>query len=546
MPQELIVILTVAINAHPVPMFAALALGIGSLGFYLVGAIISRISGRHDKGSVRRFSLALPPNSDYVTLFAISLVSAQTPLSTVFVFFLVSGGTWGARLFLCPVFFTVGCWLLLHVYQNIAANGYFTDDHGGLGGMLPWLSEALTGSRAVSVLTLLLCALPLLSLLALELRYGIEIIYFLLTGSNALSNSSILFSIYALLIILLLGYVFVGGFRAVVTSDVYQYKLIKLGASIAVTSFVILFFRNPHSFMHSIRWTGNSKASSLAFYVPVIMANLFAPMSLAVSWQRFRAFRAVSTDFRKGIRHAVTIGSTLWLLLAIIGLFVSSGDNTDLKGAFDTILRQGSWFGLVVFPLLIVAALSAMYSASDTCVSALLFFLEFGKQRSSSRNSSVRGLRPARSLAMRHYLGMSCVLAITLLVFKFTAAYQADLLFRYAATLFGGAIIIAPLILVAAVLEPARTNPATRRLRTAMIVISFVSGMITFWTCAGIGFYVSNDILIYIAVFPAFVVASIPAFILVIKEKTWKGLWSYVFRTFRSRNDLQSANALGR
>jgi hypothetical protein len=113
------------------PFWIALFFGIGSLICYLTLAIFTRLaSDQHEKGS-HDFNLGVPQGQDYSDLFGISLAAAGTPLSTVVAFFFMTGGVFGARLFLCPVFFAAGVWLLYWVYMRARQNGYFSPHEGG-------------------------------------------------------------------------------------------------------------------------------------------------------------------------------------------------------------------------------------------------------------------------------------------------------------------------------------------------------------------------------------------------------------------------------
>src|SRR5690349_25151420 len=86
----------------------ALLLSIGSLCFYLLGAVWWRLTC-NPSGDIRfDFNLAVPEFADKEKLFAIALVSAGTSLSTVFLFFLSAGTLFGAWLLLCPLFFAGG------------------------------------------------------------------------------------------------------------------------------------------------------------------------------------------------------------------------------------------------------------------------------------------------------------------------------------------------------------------------------------------------------------------------------------------------------
>src|SRR5947208_3499315 len=82
----------------------AFTLSIGSLLFYLVGAVVNRQTEPQREPTVD-FNLGLPSSRDPNRLFAITLVAAGTSLSTVFVFFLTAGALFGWWLLLSPLMF---------------------------------------------------------------------------------------------------------------------------------------------------------------------------------------------------------------------------------------------------------------------------------------------------------------------------------------------------------------------------------------------------------------------------------------------------------
>src|SRR5260370_29639533 len=100
-------------DSDPRPYWFALALSAGFLAAYFAGAIISRLTLTSEGKTRRSFNLGLPPSRSPGELFAISLVSAATTLSTVFVFFLTTPRVYGIHLLACPASFAIGTLLAI-------------------------------------------------------------------------------------------------------------------------------------------------------------------------------------------------------------------------------------------------------------------------------------------------------------------------------------------------------------------------------------------------------------------------------------------------
>jgi hypothetical protein len=209
------------------PYLFALVLSGGSLLTYLVGAIVSRYGLAEDGRTARAFNLGLPPTQNPETLFAVSLAAAQTTFSTVSIAFLTGAASLGPHLLYCPFAFAAGNWFMLVIYKRIDAMGYI--DGSSDSGLVPFFVYRLSGSRVISLCVAGICVLPIVAILALELYYGIPVLDHL--GRRALPFISFnspnpiylwlfSFGLFACFMALLPGYVFVGGFRAVVTSDV--------------------------------------------------------------------------------------------------------------------------------------------------------------------------------------------------------------------------------------------------------------------------------------------------------------------------------------
>src|SRR5258708_6537406 len=135
-------------NADLLPYQLALALSAGCLAVYFAGAIAGRLIQPPDGKTRRSFNLGLPPSRRPEELFAISVVSAHTTLSTVFIAFLTLAGTFSLILYICPIFFAAGTLLAFQVYRRIHQYGYMEESGGS--GLLPRFAFSFTASRTVS------------------------------------------------------------------------------------------------------------------------------------------------------------------------------------------------------------------------------------------------------------------------------------------------------------------------------------------------------------------------------------------------------------
>jgi hypothetical protein len=498
------------------PHFFALLLSGGSLLIYLIGAIVSRYMLKKEGRTAKAFTLGLPLTRNAETLFAVSLAAAQTTFSTVFVVFLTGAGTLGLHLLYCPFAFAVGNWVMLFVYKRIEDRGYI--DQSSLSGLVPYLVYRLTTSRFISYCLVVLCVLPIVAVLALELHYGIPLLDHLVERAVpwiSIGGPKLLsFVIPACFMAFMFGYVFVGGFRAVITSDVWQYRIMVSTLSLVCLSVLWLTISNRHR----LTWgaLGHPPARGLVgFYVGITVIDLLQPLCFATTWQRFRAFRDRSTDFTVAIRRATLKVTYLWVMLIFIGAglqLVSPGpSNENLSEFLDRVAGLNIWFQLFVFPLVTVAGFSGMYSSSDTCVSALLYLTETSR---AWREPSFQGDAPLR----RHYYWvMAAIFALTFGMYIFVERTKTKLLdpAHIAITLFGNAVILAPTVLLLTRLDV--RSKSQMRSRSLHIGVSIVLGFVAYWlTAARVHYWATFG---GSATLAGLIASSVPAYLLLLRER---------------------------
>jgi hypothetical protein len=473
----------------------ALILSIGSLLIYLSGAIWLRITTQGSRNPRFDFNLAIPKSTDEDKLFATALVSSGTSISTVLLFFLVSGRQLGAWLLLCPVLFGAGNWLMFIIYRRASGLGYFEASHAfsRQTGLIPHLAAVLTDSKLVGWLVTIMSVMNLTAVLVLELVVGVDVIGYL-SSNTVTSGRQSLFDlpVFAISIVLLLGYVFVGGFRAVVASDVWQLKAMCWAITLTLAAFVIL---RPHV-AAADHWSLAPTSSALAlfgFMVNAAVGNLLIPLSQESSWQRFRAFSgSPGVNLKRAMYLSLRNVSLLWLGLIALSLLIrtavpatGSGQLEGMQSVLELLRTlDESVFPFFIFPIMTVAALSAMYSTSDTSVSAILYLLEYGGQDEPSISE--------KGLPARYYLSMLGLFLAAMVSYFFVRVWFRPSVLQLIFSVFSNLIVVAPTVLSVAIISPAKGGD---RGRGVYIVASIVSGLVAFWFCTLVAFVLGPNYL---------------------------------------------------
>lgn len=475
------------------PYWFAILLAGGTLTFYLFSALWNRsqIETPDERTAEEDFNLGLPDYGEKESLFAIALVAAGTSLSTVFVFFLTAGSLFGLWLLLCPVMFLAGNVLMFAVYRRIKAHGYFDEHPSGLigaSGLVPYLAVRLTGSRGVGYGVLLLSAINLIAVLVLELVVGVDVISYLVDkAAGTLVDSAVQFGMFAVAVSLLLGYVYVGGFRAVVASDVWQMKLMTVAVFFTAIGLGWTVLSSPHTGTSLSSLTGPAWGPMLwTFILNVVLGNMLVPMSQESSWQRFRAFSTgAAVNEQRALTKSLSRAAWLWfglIFTSFLLLFAlppgAAGKLASMSGVLEEIRRiDDALFPLFLFPLMVVAGLSAMFSTADTCVSAILYLLEFPLTNTVAKRERPDGQKPR--LRPTYRIAMGVLLLGSLSVYGFVRYWFNPTILQLVFSVFSNLVVIAPLIISVALLSPATENQGT--LRRNWTIASLLMGFVCYW-----------------------------------------------------------------
>jgi len=361
--------------------------------------------------------------------------------------------------------FLLGNVAMFAVFRRIRAQGYFDEADRtvvGASGLVPFIVCRLTGSKGVGYGVLLLSLINLLSVLVLELVVGVDVLTYLAdhAAGTAVSGST-QFTIFAVSIGLLLSYVYIGGFRAVVASDVWQMKLMRVAIAITAIALAWAWVAGPHDATHTPSLGGPPWGLVLGgFVLNVILANLFVPMAQESSWQRFRAFSfAGAMNEGKALRRSLWSAGLLWtglIATSFLLLFVLPKDSASKLTSMSAVLEQmkgidDSIFPLLIFPLMVVAGLSAMFSTADTCVSALLYLLEFPM---AAKTDSTRKETREPRLRGSYYVAMALLFFASLAVYGFVRLWFNPTILQLVFSVFSNLVVIAPAVFSATFLPP--------------------------------------------------------------------------------------------
>jgi hypothetical protein len=174
------------------------------------------------------------------------------------------------------------------------------------------------------------------------------------------------------------------------------------------------------------------------------------------------------------------------------------------------------WFPLFVFPLLTVASLSAMYSTADTCVSALLYLLEywFIVRHAGAQVGRTKGLRA-------RWLAMIMVLVLSLGVFSFVRLWFKPTILQLVFSVFSNLVVIAPTVLLGTRLRPDPTGSFARR-RQFWTLMSLGLGFVTYWLSAILAIALGGDYLwlSQLSIVAGLAGSSLPMVPLLLREET--------------------------
>lgn len=509
----------------------ALALCLLSLLFYMFSAwVYHSIRGSHTRFD---FNLGIPDQKNQANAFALSLVASSTSLSTVFVFFLTAGVIYGQWVIISPLFFVFGNILMFYVYRRLKYNGYFSSQNQSQdvrSGLIPFIGYRLSGKKGIGWLLSVFSLINLLSLIVLELIVGVEVLGFLVERIFNIENfRAFEFIIFIVIIILLYSYVLIGGFRAVIASDIWQMKAMKWAIFLTVLSLLYyVLYEHGSNYEVSKILQDPPKIIFWGFVINVVCANMLSPMSQEASWQRFIAYdksgNSNKFDLKNALRGSVSNAAFLWGSLIVISYLLlgylpseESANLTNMSNVLSSIQRLDDWwFPYFIFPVLTMASLSAMFSTTDTNISAILYLLEYSFSKTGADNR----------LPKSYYFVTVMLFLFSIGVYFFVRVWFEPTILQLVFSVFSNLVIIAPSIACAALFKPLNTENNDKDDRYIYILISLLLGFVAFWSASIIAMIVGESFLwlSQLSILIGLVASSTPIIVLYFKKRNelWK------------------------
>jgi Na+/proline symporter len=351
------------------------------LFFLLQGALHYREI--KDEGTFFLYNRRLP-NGEYAYSFA----AASTSLATVLFFFVTFGVVHGIYVLFAPITYVLGCYLYSKLLlPSLERQGFFQQNSSpqsiSLGTTLARYIEERYGSKSVKFSIMIITILGLASILLIELYVGINIfsIYFKPQFID-LALFWVAFVVFA--------YTGLGGFIAVVKTDVFQFILMFVSTTILLVWLIWTSIQNHtipdlESFIvHPIVFKGGILLPYPLLF-NILVVNLFLIPALLRTWQMASASPS-AVEVKKGILKGAVLTTLLTTMFILLGIFFFRGAFTNselsLIGMLNALRTSQNHFArYVLFPLFFAGCLAALLSTADSALAPILqsFYLDIFK-----------------------------------------------------------------------------------------------------------------------------------------------------------------------
>ncbi|WP_209347929.1 hypothetical protein [Pontixanthobacter sp. CEM42] len=339
--------------------------------------------------------------------------------------------------------------------------------------------ETRSGNRYAGIIVDGMNALSLLALVYIEIGLGVKIFSFLFSESNLLFE---LFCFSALISIPYF-YIKLGGFRAIVSSDIWQGVLIVLGLA-----FLLVFFLSGGITGSTVSakdfWPQPSVGFDkiLPYLMFALVVNFFTSIPQVSVWQRFAASANTANKYRTALLAIIVVGLVFALYIGLAGAYINAGKPVgSIADIFTPIVDSGPVATQVIFPLVFVGFIAALVSSADSASLAATMTI-FGRRRLGA-SADAGAWQQQRSRA-------TTFLAVAFLAMLLFHTYVETVGTGFASVFLGiifylfSQIAVAAPIVVLAVVSPSR-------LRSDRAVCS---GLLIAWSIMTAGFLIPNKI----------------------------------------------------
>lgn len=411
---------------------------------------------------------------------AASHAAATMSLATTFSFFLILGKDLGLSLLVAPASLLVGV-VLFHVVvlPRLRRQGFF--DAGGPSTLEAYLGDR-TGSRMLPRTILIATCVTMLSTVVCEMFLSVQIFSIFLKESSV---GLVRPQDAALVLVMLTAFAYTafGGLKAVIATDVVQFRMMMLAMIVLVGWLTVTGLRDSPPSLTPATFRPAALAPSQGLLLPypllanmVVLNLLFTTCMLRV-WMVIRAQNSYR-DARRGVIRGGLCAALMATLLIIASILAFRSRFPTSEPAVKSLMERLAELGASpasatlldtigafgVLPIFFAACLAAMLSTMDSALLPILQFLfvdVFSKKRQPGWNRPYWHV-PATTFAL--------LMAVVILYFTLFRWYEIKFV-EWLYTLLGFAIASGPAIL-AVVIFP------RRRLRRRCFRVSATIGVL--------------------------------------------------------------------
>ncbi len=336
-------------------IIALLGLLLSSLVFYIYAYSVNR-----QNLNMEGFTLSNRTLTD--RQFSNTFTASSLSLAIVIIFFISTHELYGLVLLICPITFILGQYLFFYVVRRckIDFGKYRT---------ISDLIYAVFPSKKIARLITLITVTSFIGIAFIELYVGSVILTFFLP-KNALYQT---LSFFTLGIIVLL-YIRLGGYKAIVKTDKWQLFLMTLSIiTILIFSISLPSSTSNKSAINSFMYIGESSWGITSFILWVTLNNLMVSFVQLSFWQRVVASSSLETAI-SGMKKATWKTLFIWTvpILSFILIRTKGYNINDLEN-FLAFTRTTSYLSsIILFPIITVGFASALFSSADVAIIAIV------------------------------------------------------------------------------------------------------------------------------------------------------------------------------
>lgn len=395
--------------------------------FFFVRAVLSRILSQITPQDQPQTEFLLAGRTITPSSIRISTAATYSAFATVFFWFVVIGGIYSYWLFLIPLALYFGNVFFISFVKR---SGTKIEDHQTIGSYLRAASKDRWLQRSAD----LIIFIAVFSALVVEINIGSEIFSGILPG---VPGGQLFF--VALFSLLIIGYILIGGYRAVIVSDGPQLVFTVLGA-LAFILFVVVYLTPTTTPVQYLYAPSVSAVNLAAFLISVFVVQFLGPLCQLQNWHRISSAQNAG-EALNAHRQGALLGAGLWTLMVIgtLVLNAKSGGSVQFPVLFEKMEQAGvvSAFGL--YPLVFVGFVTAMLSTADSAIFAVYYFLYDAIQRHCARTGTYFVPTYKTNLLVG-----SCIFAVILTIYVLFQTRIHDLTISIIYFLFNQLLVLYP------------------------------------------------------------------------------------------------------